>query len=119
MATDTGREEFERRAAKNQSLFREVNERENEINNNTLWLVFMCECADETCVEQIELTPEEYESVRENPTHFAVVPSEEHVVPEVERIAEQHERFWVVEKVGEAGAVVIQLDPRRRGGKPI
>src|SRR2546430_2339414 len=116
MATDTEREECERRAAKNQSLFREVNERENEINNNTLWLAFVCECVAETCVEQIELTPEEYERLRKNPTHFAVVPSEEHVVPEVERIAEQHERYWVVEKVGEAGAVVIDLDPRRSRG---
>ena len=120
MAADTGDEEFERRAGTNQALFREANERVNESNNNTLWLDCMCECADEACVEQIELTPDEYERVRKNPTQFAVVASPEHVVPDVERVVERHERYWVVEKVGEAGAVVIDLDARRpRGGMPI
>src|SRR5437870_2480592 len=102
MAVDTDHEEFERRVGKNQALFREVNERENEISNNTLWLAFVCECADETCVEQIELTPEEYERLRKNPTHFAVVASPDHVAPDVERVVGRYERYWVVEKVGEA-----------------
>jgi hypothetical protein len=39
--------------------------------------------------------------VRENPTHFAVVTSDEHVIPDVERVVERHARYWVVEKVGE------------------
>jgi hypothetical protein len=58
-----------------------------------LWLTltdWVCECVDESRTERIELTPEEYERVRENPTHFAVAPSEEHVAPDVERIVENH-----------------------------
>lgn len=113
MATqETAHEEKERRVAKNQSLFREANEREKENNDSGLWLAFACECADETCAEQMELTPEEYEQVRAIPTHFIVRPGEEHIVPEVERVVERRQRYWVVEKVGEAGAVAEQLDPR-------
>jgi hypothetical protein len=44
-------------------------------------------------------------------THFAVAPGEEHVLPDVERIVEKRERYWVVEMVGEAAAVAAQLDP--------
>jgi hypothetical protein len=76
---------------------------------------WICECADETCTERIELTPQQYEKVRESPTHFIVAPSKEHVVPEVARVVEKHERYWVVEKVGEAAAVAEQLDPNSRG----
>ena len=112
MATETGHEEQERRAAKNEVLFRELNERERESNHNALWLAFVCECADTTCADQIELTPEEYEKVRKNSTHFAVVAGERHVVGEVERVVEKRHRYWVVEKVGEAAAVAEQLDPR-------
>ena len=115
MATETEQEEGERRAAKNQALFREANEREREINDSGLWLAFVCECAGEACVEQIELTPEEYEKIRENPTHFAIAPGDRHVVPDVERVVAQHQRYWVVDKVGVAGAVAERLDPRSRG----
>jgi hypothetical protein len=110
MATDNASDGRERRAATNQSLFRGINERENEIQANELWLTYVCECAGEACAEQIELTPEEYERVREKPTHFFVAPNEEHVVHDVERVVEQHERYWVVEKEGEAAAVAEQLD---------
>jgi hypothetical protein len=61
---------------------------------------WVCECADDTCTERLELTPEQYERVRANPTHFFVVPTQEHVVPEVERVVERRSRFWVVAKVG-------------------
>ena len=64
MATEIEHEEDERRAGKNQALFREANEREREINDNELWLAFVCECVDEACVEQIELTPG---GIREDP----------------------------------------------------
>ena len=110
MATATSHPERERRAAKNESLFREENEREIEDNGNGLWLTFVCECAEEACEEGIELTPEEYEAVRAKPTFFAVAPR--HAVAEVERVAEKHQRYWVVEKVGKAAAVAEQRDPR-------
>jgi hypothetical protein len=123
MASEIQHEQLERRAAKNQSLFRDVNERVSEINKeHGLWVTlsdWICECADETCTERIELTPRQYEKVRESGTHFAVTPSKEHVVPDVERVVEQHERYWVVEKEGEAASVAERLDPRPRRNRPI
>lgn len=114
MATDTAHRQREERAGKNQSLFREVNERVSELNKeHGVWALsdWICECADEACTERIGLTPQEYEGVRKNPTHFVVAPSAEHVVFDVERVVEQHERYWVVSKVGEAASVAIRLDP--------
>jgi hypothetical protein len=116
MATAIAHEERERRAGKNQALFREINERVEEINQaHDLWLTlsdWVCECADDTCTERIELTPQQYEEVRESPTHFAVAPSDEHVLPDVERVVERNLRYWVVEKLGDAGVVAEHLDPR-------
>jgi len=118
MAEGTATAEFERRAGKNQSLFREVNERVDEVNQgHALWLTlsdWVCECADETCTERIEMTGEEYSTVRESPIRFAVMPSEEHVVPEVERVVRKESRYWVVEKFGQAAAAAKKLDPRSR-----
>ena len=62
----------------------------------------------------ISLSVAEYESVRVNANHFAVAPDEAHVWPDVERITEKRDRYWVVEKSGEAGAVAAKLDPRSR-----
>ena len=119
MATETAHQEHERRAGKNQSLFRDVNERVSEVNKaHGLWVTlsdWICECADETCTERIELTPQQYEEVRDNPTHFIVAPGPEHVIPDVERIVERHGRYWVVEKVGVAAAVAEHLDPHPGG----
>ena len=58
---------------------------------------FVCECGDTECVEHIELTAEEYESVRAEPTHFALAPAHENGT--IEEIILETERFIVVEKV--------------------
>jgi hypothetical protein len=106
----------QRRAAKNQSLFRDVNERVNDINKaHDLWVTlsdWFCECPAHKCTTRIALTPQQYEAVRANPTHFMVAPSREHLVPDVERVIKRRERYWVVEKLGEATAVAEQLNPR-------
>jgi hypothetical protein len=111
--TGTGRAA---RAARNQALYREVNERVKELNEAFDALLplgeWVCECANAECAETIELTHEEYEAVRANPTHFFVKPDEPHVVPDAETVAERHERYWVVEKVGVAAKLVERRDPR-------
>jgi len=120
MATETAHEAHERRAGKNQSLFRDINEGVREVNQahavQFLLSDWICECADQACTDRIEMSLEQYEKVRERPTSFIVAPSKEHAVPDVERVAEKHERYWVVEKLGEAAAVAEQLDPRSNGG---
>lgn len=98
-----------------QSLFRDVNERIDELAERFDLLdqvPLICECASAECNEQIELTHAEYEALRRIPTHFAVLPG--HDVPDVERVVEQNERFVTVEKFGESARAAIKLDPRRR-----
>jgi hypothetical protein len=110
MSTET-HEEHEEREARNEAESRQVNERESEIRDNELWQTYVCECGDETCTKQVELTPEEYEQVRKDPTRFVTCPDQEHVASDVERVVEKHQRYWVVEKSGEAAEVAEELDP--------
>jgi hypothetical protein len=107
MATDAEQNGRERRVGENQALFRDVNERINAgKQGRTAWVTispWVCECADETCGERIMLTLEEYEEVRANPTHFAVVADDKHVVPEAERVIVKGKRYWVVREGGRGG----------------
>ncbi len=112
MPTVEGRE----RAAKNEVLFRDVNERVREIDEaqaefgrGGTW-EFLCECVRVDCLEPISLTPSEYELVRSNATHFAVAPG--HVDRAIERIVYESERFFVVEKREAEQATVRATDPR-------
>ena len=102
------------RAARNEALFREVNERMKSIvqtvSPSSVLNEFVCECPNPDCAERIELTLDEYERIRNEPTWFAVRPG--HEAPDVERTIEQHERYLAVEKVGKAAEVAAHLDPR-------
>ena len=106
------------RAAKNQALCREVNERIEALHDNFdvafALREFICECADTSCTASVRMTVAEYESVRSNPAHFAILPLEEHVFPEVEDVVARDQRYWVVRKLGTASKVVARLDPRAR-----
>ena len=103
------------RAAKNQSLFRDVNERIEDISESfdgTGLLHFICECAHDNCTERLEMTHSEYEAVRRVPTHFAV--KRGHEISGVEEIVDSNERYVVVVKLGVGGQTAIKLDPRGR-----
>ena len=106
------------KAAQNQSLFREVNERLKDVGPHRDWYAYeedaICECADETCSEQINVSASEYEQIRAHGTWFAVAPSDEHVFPDVEQVIEKHENYWIVEKIERAAIVAEKLDPRNR-----
>ena len=67
---------------------------------------------DTGCMKPVRLTIEEYEAVRANSTRFFVLPADEHLSPAVERVVERYDRYWVVEKLGEAAEVSEELDPR-------
>lgn len=104
----------QQRVAKNEALFREVNERIKEVNLEVAAhepADFLCECGSEECTEPIALTLAEYEAVRSDPTHFVIVPG--HEVPDVERVLSQKERFAIVEKAAPAAArIAVEEDPR-------
>ena len=101
------------RAARNQSLYRAVNERMKEINEayDSLGASgdWICECANHECTEPVPRTHEEYETVRTRPTCFFVLPDDAHVLYDVEDVVERHERYSVVEKTG----VAAELAERR------
>jgi len=112
-------EEREARGARTQSLYRDVNERVKELNGafgSVLPLGdWICECADQSCSERLELTQAEYERVRSDPRRFAVAPDPAHLYADIERVVEQNERYWVVEKYGIAGDLAASVDPRKVG----
>jgi|SRR4051812_4930027 hypothetical protein len=99
------------RAARNQSLFREVNEQIEEIAGDSAFSRFICECMDQDCGESVSVTLEEYEHVRAQPAWFIVIAG--HDVAEVEDIVETTDRYLVVEKIGAGAAVAEANDPRR------
>jgi hypothetical protein len=115
MAHQEASERQARKIGRHQSLFREVNERIDEL-AETFDLrdevPILCECGIADCNERIVLTQAEYDNLRRVATHFAVLPG--HDIPDVERVVEENDRFVVVEKFGESAIVAIKLDPRRR-----
>jgi hypothetical protein len=108
-----------RKVGHRQSLFREVNERIEELSAgyDVLGRVpVVCECGRDGCEERLEITRADYERLRRVATHFAV--ADGHEVPEVERVVDRRPGFVVVEKLGEAAAAAIRLDPRARLTRP-
>ena len=102
------------RAERNQSLFRDVNERIREMAETfeqlTPYGTWICECLNPDCAAPLEMALGEYEALREQPTHFAVAPSDEHVDPSVEIRVDASDRYWVVEKINVAGKKAKELD---------
>lgn len=120
MASDGshGNGSAETEKAKTQSLFREVNERMNEVSAQRASFDMpqdvICECAQPTCSERITMTAVEYAGLRSRSTLFVIAPLDEHFFPEVERVVANNGHWWIVEKDGNAGAVAEKLDPRKR-----
>jgi len=97
------------RLARNQALFREVNERIEDIARSGDGLEFVCECSDPECVSTVKLSLAEYERIRSESTWFFVKSG--HVIPEIERVVFVEDGYAVVEKmVGREFAK--EADPR-------
>jgi hypothetical protein len=98
---------WEQRAARNEALFREVNENiarlEERHGTTTAEPVFLCECAKAECTQHVAVEPDVYLRVREEPRYFLVLPG--HEDPQIERVVETHPDYLVVEKTGAAGEV--------------
>ncbi|MDX6399131.1 MAG: hypothetical protein QOJ43_2539 [Gaiellaceae bacterium] len=99
--------------ARNESLFREVNERiaETAERFEAEETRFVCECADPTCTDRVDATLKEYEQVRKDGATFLLVPG--HEDDRVESVIELREDHAVVEKQHPVVAPLAhQLDPR-------
>lgn len=101
------------KAAANQSLFRDVNERIADLSAGAGTIDVVCECADTGCSEPISLTQDEYEAVRRDPNRFPIKPGHEDL--DVERVTGRNDRYCVVEKIASGAAMARELDPRRPG----
>jgi hypothetical protein len=103
------------RQALNEDIFREMNERLEQLGEEfgERNIEFVCECADPACSESIPIPASVYEAVRARGRRFVMVPGHERA--EVERVIEEQADYVVVEKVGEAGEVAEETDPRDEG----
>jgi UDP-2,3-diacylglucosamine pyrophosphatase LpxH len=74
--------------------------------------LFVCECSHDECGQVVELSLDQYQAVRSDGARFLVVHG--HQLDPIERVAEQHAHYAVVEKLGRAGALARSEDPRQR-----
>jgi hypothetical protein len=108
----TSREE---RLARNEAVFREVNERIQALQETSSTdpeeeIDFLCECGNEECTETVQMTLAEYEDVRNDATQFVVLPG--HETPEVERVTDANARFRVVRKHPGEAAIAKEMNRR-------
>jgi hypothetical protein len=98
----------EKRIARNETMFREANERakswEERHRLHSEGELYFCECGDRECLEKVRLAKADYERIRMDPTHFVVIPG--HEVSEVETVIEAHEGWAIVEKAPEVRDIV-------------
>lgn len=99
----------------NESVFREGNERmsaweEHQEAPPTEKLSFLCECADLECRKHVSITMPEYETVRADPMHFAVIPG--HEIPDAETVIERYDGYAVVEKHNNVRGIAEETDLR-------
>jgi hypothetical protein len=104
------------RQARNEALFREVNERIAEVGEQAqAWspdgvIEFLCECGEDGgCGERVRVALETYERVRQQDDRFVVRPG--HETPELERAVEWGDEYVVVDKIPEVEPLV-EDDPR-------
>ena len=103
----------EARLARNEVMFRAINERIRELAHRFDALgdgvvSFVCECADETCVERVPMTTSQYDELRVLPVRFVVVPGHEATLL-VEHVLFRSAEFSIVRKVGIAGDIAREL----------
>jgi hypothetical protein len=107
--------EFADRAARNEEIFRGINERIEE--GAELYGVatphpFHCECGRASCLDTIEISPSVYKRVVQERYRFVLIPGHEDAA--IERVIEQQSSYVVVEKVGEAREQIDRDHPQQQ-----
>ena len=104
------------RQARNESLFREVNERIAQLGERAeAWspdgtIDFLCECGEEGgCGQRVRVPLDVYERVRSQDDRFVIRPG--HETPEIERAVEWADAYVVVDKLP-AAEPCVEDDPR-------
>ena len=104
-----------RRVGQNEALYRQVNERIEDLNEAfgavTGDFAIVCECGNLNCMEQLSIPRELYERTRTNPTRFIVKAG--HEERDIEEIVEAEDGYSVVQKDDpDARQVARETDPR-------
>jgi hypothetical protein len=115
-STPLGDEADAVRKARNEILLRKLNERieDHHLRVQPAVAEWICECSDENCAQPIRMSIAEYEAVRAEPTHFFIVPTEEHLSSDIEYVVRREPYYWVIAKMG-VGAQMSrrEQEPRR------
>lgn len=107
---DEGRKE---RLARNEAAFRKVNEAIGGRNDPGVAAgrgAYLCECGALGCNQLVELTREQYESVRAYSSRFFVLPG--HEEPAVEDVVDRLDDYYVVQKHEPEAEIAETTDPR-------
>ena len=108
-------ETAEQRLARNETLFREANERiaaTADLLELQEGLPFICECERRGCSTIVSLRLEEYEHVRAHPEWFLYAPGHHEHTQGASEIVHQRPTFLVVRKLGEGATIARQTDGR-------
>lgn len=111
-------DERTRRVGHNEALFRQVNERIEDLNaafgGITGEFLIVCECGSLECTDQIGVSREVYEQTRQNPAQFIL--KRGHEAPDVEHVVEDFGGdvdYVIIEKdAPEAKRFAKKTDPR-------
>jgi hypothetical protein len=98
------------RRAKNEALFRDINERLQGLNDDFGTSEWLCECSDLECVGRIVMSDAAYEEVRQHGAHFMLLAG--HEEGDIERIVVRHDGYVIAEKLGIGGELAMLRDPR-------
>jgi hypothetical protein len=105
------------RVARNDATFRAANEKIRVAAETLATTVervpFICECAEERCVQIVRLHLDEYGEIRSNPRWFLNVPGHEAAARGWGKVVAAREAYVIVEKVGLAGKIVEDLAGER------
>ena len=104
----------EARITKNEAIAREINEGIEEAlasRSPEGHVRMVCECGMADCELLIAITVSEYEDARQDARRFVVV--KDHVIPDMERVVSETDRYAVVEKrEGTPAEIAESSDPR-------
>jgi hypothetical protein len=107
----------EERAARNDSTFRDANERifrsarEYDVTDA---IPFLCECANPSCTAIVRLSAEEYDRIRAEARRFFYSSGHSEPFRNALEVVERHATYEVVVKTGRAAEIAEELDPRQR-----
>ena len=102
------------RIGKNEAVSRDINEGIEAAMSSLSpegYARMVCECGRPTCERRIAISVSEYEDARRDARRFVI--AKDHVIPDVERVVAETERYAVVEKTdGTSAEVAESSDPR-------